>query len=223
MNKAELRREKSMAMRYKRPALAELGYDFLYDGLQEIIEKCDEVRYYIDSDDGSDGGLMASTDGDDAVAEEFRIAFIEIAGDAEKLFDEVFGVYGDLTRETYDDCTCSLIGNRFSMLGYDELETDYFALCRYDSERASSEAGKRLMRLTKAEMLSTIGQCVGIAMAYQDLRLRFDYLKAAMDVQMGINLDVLKTASEINEAWENKDWQRLERISAGLPEKVWVE
>ena len=79
------------------------------------------------------------------------------------------------------------------------------------------------MRRTKKDMISTIGQCVGVAMAYQDLRLRFDYLKAAMDVQLGINLDLLKIAIEINDAWENEDWQKIERLAAGLPERAWVE
>ena len=79
------------------------------------------------------------------------------------------------------------------------------------------------MRRTKMDLISIIGQCVGVAMAYQDLRLRFDYLKAAMDVQMGINLDLLQDVNDINEAWKNEDWQKLERLAAELPERAWVE
>lgn len=219
----ELRREKSMAMRYKRPALAELGYEFLIQGLLDIGEECDNVKYYIDSDDGSDGGLMASTDGDEELAEEFKLAFTMLSDDAQSLWDAVQSYNTDLDAETYNDCTCALIGNRYNILGYDEMETDYYALSRYESRLAETEAGERLMRRTKKDMISTIGQCVGVAMAYQDLRLRFDYLKAAMDVQMGINLDLLKIATEINDAWENEDWQKLERLAAGLPERAWVE
>ena len=219
----ELRREKSIAMRYKRPALAELGYEFLIDGLREITDECDNIRYYIDSDDGSDGGLMASTDGDDAVAEEFKMAFTEISDNAETLWEAIERYETDIDSETYDDCTCALIGNRFNMVGYDDIETDYYALSRYESELAFSEAGERLMRKTKKDMISTIGQCVGIAMAYQDLRLQFDYLKAAMDVQLGINLDLLKTAEEIDAAYKAEDWKALERLVSKLPERAWVE
>ena len=219
----DLRRKKAMAMRYKRPALSELGYVFLIEGLQDIVDECDNVRYYIDKDDGSDGGLLASSDGDEELAEAFKMAFSEISADAESLFDNISSYGADIDEDTYNDCTCALIGNRYNMVGYDSLETDYFALCRYESRLAETEAGERLMRKTKKDMLSTIGQCVGIAMAYQDLRLRFDYLKAAMDVQLGINLDLLKAASDINEAWEAEDWRKLDRLTAGLPERAWVE
>ena len=219
----ELRRKKAMAMRYKRPALAELGYEFLTQGLQEICEECDNVKYYIDSDDGSDGGLIASTDGDEELAEEFKLAFTMLSDDAQSLWDAVQSYNTDLDAETYNDCTCALIGNRYNMLGYDEMETDYYSLSRYESQLAETEAGERLMRRTKKDMISTIGQCVGVAMAYQDLRLRFDYLKAAMDVQMGINLDLLQDVNDINEAWKNEDWQKLERLAAELPERAWVE
>lgn len=219
----DLRRKKAMAMRYKRPALSELGYVFLIEGLQDIVDECDNVRYYIDKDDGSDGGLLASSDGDEELAEAFKMAFSEISANAETLFDNISSYEADIDEDTYNDCTCALIGNRYNMVGYDSLETDYFALCRYESRLAETEAGERLMRKTKKDMLSTIGQCVGIAMAYQDLRLRFDYLKAAMDVQLGINLDLLKAVSDINEAWEAEDWRKLDRLTAGLPERAWVE
>ena len=123
----------------------------------------------------------------------------------------------------YDDCTCALIGNRYSMVGYDSMEEDYYALCEYEERLAQTEAGRRLMRLTKADMIATIGQCVGVAMAYQDLRLQFEYAKAAMDVQMGINLDLLKVATGISEAYDGEDWRTLERLAAQLPERTWVE
>lgn len=219
----DLRREKAAAMRYRRPALAELGYDFVQDGLSEIGEECDNIRYYLESDDGSDGGFLHAVDGDSDLSEEFRMAFCDIAGTAEQLYDALNDYGCEIDSQTFDDCTCALIGNRYSMVGFDDFEEDYYSLCRYDSERAISEAGERLMRKTKKDMIATIGQCVGIAMAYQDLRLKFEYLKAAMEVQMGINLDLLKVATEVNEAWENEDWRKLERLAAGLPERVWVE
>ena len=109
------------------------------------------------------------------------------------------------------------------VVGYDDFEVDYYALVGYESELAQSEAGERLMRKAKKEMISTIGQCMGVAMAFQDLRLRFDYLKAAMDVQMGINLELLKVSREIDEAYEKEDWRTLERMVGKLPERAWVE
>ena len=57
--KLDIRRQKSMAMRFKKPALADMGYENLVEGLRTIIDDCDEIRYFVDNDDGSDGGLMA--------------------------------------------------------------------------------------------------------------------------------------------------------------------
>ena len=169
------------------------------------------------------GGFLHETDGDSDLSEEFRMAFCDISGRAEQLGEALDTWDCDIDAQTYDDCTCALIVNRYNMVGYDGAEEDYYALCRYESELALTEAGERLMRKTKKDMIATIGQCVGIAMAYQDLRLQYEILKAAMDVQMGINLDLLKVATEINEAWENQDWRKVERFSAGLPERAWVE
>ena len=47
---------------------------------------------------------------------------------------------------------------------------------------AQTEAGKRLMRRTKADMIATIGQCLGILLAFFDLRQQYDYLKATFDI-----------------------------------------
>ena len=221
--KLDIRRQKSMAMRFKKPALADMGYENLVEGLRTIIDDCDEIRYFVDNDDGSDGGLMASTDGDEDLAEEFKMAFVGISDDADTLWELLERADTDLDEQTYNDCTCALIGNRYNMVGYDDFEVDYYALVGYESELAQSEAGERLMRKAKKEMISTIGQCMGVAMAFQDLRLRFDYLKAAMDVQMGINLELLKVSREIDEAYEKEDWRTLERMVGKLPERAWVE
>ena len=43
--------EHSRALRYKRPALASLGYEMIYSELDSIQETCEEVRWYIDEDD----------------------------------------------------------------------------------------------------------------------------------------------------------------------------
>lgn len=223
MTVQEAREQKANALRYKRPALADLGYYNLITGLDEIAEAANDVLCYIGEDDGSDGGLLAASDGNEEFANELTVAFGDIAAKAEELRDLIGGydVYAD--ERIYDDCTCALIGNRYDMVGYDSMQEDYYALCSYEAELAETEAGKRLMRLTKAEMLSTIGQCMGIAMAYQDLRLQYEYLKAAMDVQIGTNMEQIKIATAICEAYDAEDWRQLQKLTAQLPEKVWCE
>ena len=63
-------------------------------------------------------------------------------------------------------------------------------------------SGKRLMRKTKEEMISIIGQCFGIVIAYLDLRQSYDYLKATFDILRDDNLSILKMIKEIEAAYE---------------------
>ena len=72
------------------------------------------------------------------------------------------------------------------------MEEDYYSLTAYDAQLAQTEAGKRLMRKTKADMLSTIGQCVGTLIAFLDLRQSYDYLKATVDILRDENTSLLK-------------------------------
>ena len=44
--------EHSRALRYKRPALASLGYETIYSELYSIQETCEEVQWYMAEDDG---------------------------------------------------------------------------------------------------------------------------------------------------------------------------
>ena len=85
------------------------------------------------------------------------------------------------------------------------------------------------MRLTKAEMISAIGQCMGIALAFADLKTQYDSLSAAMAVLRSENTSILSVVKEIEAAyercqddWRNKD-KEFDRLLECLPEKVWIE
>ena len=88
------------------------------------------------------------------------------------------------------------------MIDYGEYEEDYTALTGVMRDYAHSEAGKRLMRKTKTEMIDTIGQCVGILVAYLDLRQQYDYLNATMQILRDENTSLLQIVREIDEAYE---------------------
>ena len=49
-------------------------------------------------------------------------------------------------------------------------EEDYFSLTSYESGLAASEAGKRIMRMAKAEMITTIGQCMGVVISFLNVQ-----------------------------------------------------
>lgn len=228
--KEQQRREKARTLRYKRPAMASLGAEFILNELDEIREACADVHYYMDDEDS----LLAALDGDVEEEFEFRLAFAELEGQAENLARalEDIGWY-EKDGVEFDDCLVALIGNRYEVIGFDSVEEDYFSLCDYDEDLAYTEAGERLMRLTKKEMLSRIGQTVGITMAVLDLRQQYDYLKATMDILRGENQSILKVVKEIEEVYEQAaaekfdEWyastKRLDQLLAMLPDRAWLE
>ena len=217
--------ERARNLRYKRPALASTGYDNMINEIYEINDACGEVHWYFE-DDGDN--IIAAMEGDEDEAFEFKMAFADLEAKCDILMEEVRDNHSEI-RDYYDDCTVGLIGNRYKTVGYDGMEEDYCGLTQYEQELAYTEAGKRVCRLTKAEMLSTIGQCVGILLAYYDLRQTYDYLKATMDILRGENMSVLKVVKEIEEAYERqcengwRDDKEFKRLCNTLPERAWIE
>ena len=224
MEKAVTPAERSKALRYKRPALASMGYEALTSELYEIQEACSDVAYYFPQGDDT---LLDALDGDEEDAFEFQMAFSELSAKVDRLVDVMYEI-GD--QQQYDDCTVALIGNRYTLVGFDGYEEDYFQLAGYESHLAESEAGKRMMRHTKAEMLSIIGQSVGTLIAFLDIRQQYDYLKATIDILRGENQSMLQAIKRIEELYDRAqmgDWKRDSRefddLVAVLPEKMWIE
>lgn len=224
--------QRTRAMRYKRPALASMGYEYIQKELEVIVEACDDVAWFT----GDRDALTAALDGSDEEAHEFMLACGDLSGQAGLLLEQLYevGEYNpDGMTRMYDDCTVALIGNRYDTVGFDTLQEDYFSLTAYDTELACTEAGKRLMRRTKAEMLSIIGQSVGILVAFLDVRQKYDYLQAALDVLRDENCSVLQVLGDINAAYEraeavrfndyHKEAREFERLLWAVPERMWLE
>lgn len=219
-------------MRYKRPVLASIAADDLIQELEKIQEACADIHWFTDQDDET---LLNALDGDEEDAYEFRMAFSDLEAKANELVDLFYsmGRSGDITWRVYDDCTVALVGNRYNLVGFDGTEEDYFSLTGYERNLACKEAGKRIMRMTKADMLSTIGQCMGILVAFLDVRQSYDYLKATFDILRDENTSLLDTIKAIDTAYEAaeavgfQNWYEEEkcfdRLLDCLPNRAWIE
>jgi hypothetical protein len=201
-----------------------MGYREMFEEMEKIVEQCDDVAYFA----GDMDRLIDALDGEEEEAMEFRMAFSDLSAKATELMDQIYSV----SEEEYDDCTVAIIGQRYRMVGYDGFEEDYFSLTGYEEGLAETEAGKRLMRKTKKEMIDMIGHAVGVLLAFLDLRQQYDYLKATMDILTDSNHSILKQIREIETAYEKvgavkypakKDIEAFDRMTALLPERMWVE
>ena len=223
--------ERTKALRYKKPALQSLGAESILSELSGVAEACTEVRYYIEDD--SDETLLNALNGDEDAEWEFRMAFSDLSAKADQLQELLYEQRFEDFERDFDDASVALIGNRYSMVGYDDMEEDYYALTDYEEELAQTEAGKRLCRLTKAEMVSRIGWCFGITLAFVDLRQQYDYLKATMDLLRGESTALREVIKDIEAAYEEAEeenffsWgsgvKKLEKLFEALPDRIWIE
>jgi len=221
------REERSQNLRYKRPALESLELHFIMSELDEIQETCGEI-HWMEQDEEI---LLTALDGDDEALYEFKILFSDMEQKADELYERIRESY--LSHDDFNDCMTGLLGNRYNLIGYDGYQEDYYSLTGYDTERAFTEAGKRIMRLTKAEMLDRIGQCMGITLAYLDLRFQYDYLKATIDILRDENTSFLNIIKDIEKVYLEADaenfsasgraTQELDRLIRTIPDKVWCE
>ncbi len=219
-------------LRYKRPALYSMGFEFLSDELYKIQNACADIHWFIDQDDET---LINALDGDEDQAWEFKIAFSDLEAKCDELNELMQDDWHWPERfaQMYDDCTVALIGNRYRIVGYDAVEETYYGLTAYDEGLAQTEAGKRLMRLTKSELISTIGQCFGTFLAFLDLRFQYDYLKATFDILRDENTSLLKQVKGIEAAYDAADaagwysWhtevKRFDQLLDCLPDRAWIE
>lgn len=222
MNKAD----RSRMLRFKRPALASLGHGAIWAELEDISGKCNDIRWWMDTDDET---LLNALDGDAEDAWEFKMAFADLECKCDRLLEQLVGWQAP-DEQTFNDCTVALIGNRYNLVGFDDYEEDYFALTSYQEGLAEGEAGKRLMRKTKKEMISTIGQCVSMLLAYYDVRQRYDYLQAEFDILRDQNTALIDTIKEIErlyeEAQSSGEWsdnaRRFDTLTSILPDELWV-
>lgn len=223
---SESKSERTRRLRYKRPALDALGYDAMRSELYDMMETCADVKYFTENDSDT---LLNALDGDDEAEYEFRMAFSDLEAKADRL-DDAFR--DSVVREEFDDCTVGLIGNRYRVVGFDYIEEDYFSLSSCDQETAFTESGKKLMRHTKAEMIAVVGQCLGIVIAFLDLRQSYDYLKATFEILRDENTSLLKVISEIDAAYEQasevgfypwyEESKKFDRLLDSLPDLMWL-
>lgn len=225
MTKAEASRN----LRHKRPALSGLSYYEIVEKLDEISEACSEIHWAFEDDET----LINALDGNDEEAWEFKMLFGSLEAEAYQLSEAMTDGYEylwDDPEKHWNDLSVALIGNRFKLVGFDDYQEDYFALSSYEQELATSEAGKRVCRLTKAEMLSQIGQVLGLILAFHNVEMKYDALKATIDILRDRNTSIIKQIKAIEAAYTKaqgepewgRDWKAFDRMTSELPEQLWI-
>ena len=133
--------------------------------------------------------------------------------------------------EHFDDFFVGLLGRAYEVVGFDSFEEDYFHLTMYENQFANETSKKRLMSMTKEQLIATAGQCVGTFVAFLDVRTEYDCLKSTLDILRDERAEVMKSVKHISEAWEKvrenpydgEAARHYEALLERLPDVAWVQ
>lgn len=230
MTAEESKAWKAKNLRYKRPIVRDLNFDRIRDDLCEIGDACEEVRWYVDSKDGSDS-LINALLGDEDEAYEFKMAFADLSAECDRMWDDL---QNEWVPKCFDAFFVAIGAGAYygSLLGWDSYEGDYYGLESYEDDFAENEAGKMLHQMTKKDLIAAARRCFRIYHAYIGLRYRYDNLKAALDILRDQNTGILQAVREINrlyDALENrwsdygKEAREWKQYTDALPPEVWLQ
>ena len=228
----ETKRRKAIQMRYKKPIVKDLNLDTIEQDLWDIQTKCEDIRWYTDSEDGEDS-LINALAGDEDEAYEFKMAFADLCAECERM-------QNDLQEEWVPECfdiffvAAGAADSYGDILGWDSFEQDYFDISCYSSF-AEDEAKKKLKQMTKDELIAAARQCFKVYHAYMGLRNRYDSLKAAIDILRDQNTGYLQAVKEIERLYEavfnDGEWSRSKyskesrewrQYTDALPPEAWI-
>ncbi len=194
---------------WKKSMIQKLNLVEIKDMLYEIMENGDMYGY----SDGDTGSYY----------DEYKDQFDDLSALAYSL-SEAFEEYD--VEENWDDMTVALIGNIYNVLGYDAEEIDYFHMLSYEEELAQNEAAKRIMRLTKQEMLALFRKVLCGIILFYDIKAAHDCLTSIVE-ELDERAAIMKTKDDlINRLYEDltgKNAEQFDELVKNLPQRMWVE
>ncbi len=230
MTVAEKRVYKAKQLRYKKPIVRGLNIDIIQSELCDMISACEDIQWY----DNNEESLISALDGDEDEAYEFKIAFSDLEAELEQFQEDLGSEY----ISDYFDIFFPAVEARYAggYLGFDQYENDYYGLEPYEYSFAENEAAKKIMSLTKKEILRVVGQCLKIAYQYMAVRYRYDCLDAAIEILRGENMERIKIIKGIEEQylvaekssdgfkWKyNKEVGELDNMLVQVPQEYWIQ
>ncbi len=225
MSYEETRILKAKNMRYKKCIAKSMNLQYVRDTLYGIQEECEEVRWFTEDEEN----LVNTLDGDEDDAYEFKMEFADLCAECEKMLEDLNDFWVDDAFEDVFNNFFVAINKEVELLGWDSYEQDYYGIEYKDY--AQDEAGKKLMRMTKENIIQYAGLSFSIATSFIGLQNRYDNLKAALDILRDKNaghIQVVKKIEELyskierSEIWGVSNDREFDRYTSCLPQETWV-
>ena len=199
---------------WKKSMLQNLSHEDVITALGEMMENGDMYGYDRDEEWHPD---------EQGYYQEYRPLFEEIAANACDLWEAM--QERDVS-EHWDDMTVALLGQTHKVLGYDAIEMDYYHMLGVEEEWAGQEAGTRILRLTKAQMLNCFREVMVTLMAYADLKAAHDCLTSIVEELDARSMVLSRKNDAINLIYHDLTGGRaaeFDALVATLPQRMWVE
>lgn len=190
-----------------------LGWEDITEWLEEISENGDMYGY----EDSAIEGYY----------NDYKDEFDELSAGAWALYEQLMGDEIGGLRDVWNDMTVGLLGNLYTVWGYDAAELDYFKLGDdYEEELAQNEAVKRLERMTKAELIKSFRKVLMLIVMFFDIKAAHDCLTSIVGEldEKGALLE--RKNEQINHLYQDltgENGRRFDEIVRNLPQRMWVE
>ena len=157
-----------------------------------------------------------------------------LSGDINELYDSL-NYDHEYFMDWFDELFPAIKASGFGgYLGYDSYEQDYYPLEWWESEYAESESRKKMLRLTKHQILDRVGKALAIIANYISIKYRYDCLETSINVIKGVNVANAELVKGIEAAYEAAynatngtfgkcpEVARLDDLEWQLPAQCWL-
>lgn len=202
---------------WKKSILADLSYDAITEWLEEIGENGDPCGY----EDSEIEGYY----------NDYKEQFDELSAGAWAMYEELtdYSYYSDdydSFQAVWNDMTVGLLGDLYTVYGYDAAQLDYTKIFDIEAEWAVQECEKRLMRMTKQDLIKNFRKVLTILTMFFDLKAAHDCLTSIVE-ELDEKGALLEQKNErINLLYKDltgKNAEAFDSEIANLPQRMWVE
>lgn len=188
--------------------LQNLNYDSICESLWEIGENGDAYGYEWDAE---------------GYYREYEELFSDLSEGATNLLE---AIHASDVREQWDELTVALLGKTQKVLGYNSVEMDYYGMLSYEEDWAEQEAERKVMQMTKADMVRRFKKVLAALMSYADLKAAHDCLTSIVTELDERGAAIARRGAEIGRLYANmtdSDETEFEKAIQGIPQRMWLE
>lgn len=180
------------------------------------------IKDYLD-EIGNNGDRYGYASDEDGYYQEYKDQFDDLSDGAYHLYEALEDY--DLS-DIWDDMTVALLGYQERVLGFDQVETDYFSMLSYEENWATEEAQKRLMRLTKEQLIRNFRMVMTALVLFFDLKSAHDCLTSIVEELDERGAILEQKNKQINRLYEDltgSNAEDFDNIIKSIPPRMWVE